>query len=257
MKSFVIILAFSIAIMTFAVLPAQSASSPEESFNKANKAYQDKEYLKAVDLYESLLKSGYNSPDLYFNLGNAYYKLKKVPESILNYERAKRLAPDDEDISFNLRVANLRTVDKINPIPKFFLTEMYENLLSANSSHKWSVTAVLLSWLTFGLLAIFLVLWHPLYKKLLFALAVLSFLGLLFSAYCAWQMNTRENDRNYAIIFAPSIYIKSSPEDSGTNLVTLHEGAKVKILDAVGDWKKIRIADGNVGWLPANAIEII
>jgi SH3-like domain-containing protein len=56
-------------------------------------------------------------------------------------------------------------------------------------------------------------------------------------------------DNTYAIIISPSVTIKSSPDDSGTELFQLHEGTKVEIIDQLGEWKEIKLSDGNVGWL--------
>jgi SH3-like domain-containing protein len=35
----------------------------------------------------------------------------------------------------------------------------------------------------------------------------------------------------------------------------LHEGAKVFVLDAVDNWKKIKLADGKLGWIIAEEIK--
>jgi uncharacterized protein YgiM (DUF1202 family) len=37
----------------------------------------------------------------------------------------------------------------------------------------------------------------------------------------------------------------------------IHEGAKVKLTDLVGDWVKITLVDGKVGWIPADQCERI
>jgi len=37
----------------------------------------------------------------------------------------------------------------------------------------------------------------------------------------------------------------------------IHEGVKVKILDQVGTWIRIRLADGNEAWIPEASIERI
>jgi outer membrane receptor for ferrienterochelin and colicin len=68
------------------------------------------------------------------------------------------------------------------------------------------------------------------------------------------EMVLREN----AIIMEPSVTIRSTPSVTGTELFILHEGKKVKIKDdSMKEWKEIEIEDGNIGWLPASAIERI
>ncbi|MBL7112989.1 MAG: hypothetical protein ISS19_13710, partial [Bacteroidales bacterium] len=53
----------------------------------------------------------------------------------------------------------------------------------------------------------------------------------------------------YAIIISPSVTIKSSPDESGTELFQLHEGTRITIVDELAGWREIKLADGNVGWL--------
>ena len=56
----------------------------------------------------------------------------------------------------------------------------------------------------------------------------------------------------------PSITVKSTPNEGGTDLFILHEGRKVMIKDnTMKEWKEIQLEDGNVGWVPVSAIEII
>jgi SH3-like domain-containing protein len=51
--------------------------------------------------------------------------------------------------------------------------------------------------------------------------------------------------------------VKSSPIESGTGLFVIHAGTKVKITDELGDWLRIRIADGNEGWILSSDLERI
>ena len=61
-----------------------------------------------------------------------------------------------------------------------------------------------------------------------------------------------------AIVMSPVSSVKSSPSSgSSKDLFVIHEGTKVTILDEVGSWKNIALADGRQGWIPASDIEII
>ena len=88
----------------------------------------------------------------------------------------------------------------------------------------------------------------------------LSLVCLLLSAGgfagAAQQYQHEHNDRT-AIIFSQSVSIKSSPDAQSTDLFVLHEGVKVDLLDAVGEWRKIRLADGKIGWLAAADLQVI
>ena len=61
-----------------------------------------------------------------------------------------------------------------------------------------------------------------------------------------------------AIIMAPSVTVKSTPNEGGTDLFIIHEGRKVMIKDdTMKEWKEIQLEDGNAGWVPTSVIEII
>jgi SH3-like domain-containing protein len=71
------------------------------------------------------------------------------------------------------------------------------------------------------------------------------------------RQNQIEKSENIGIIFSSSVNIKSSPDENGTDLFILHEGVKVEVLDKVEKWRKIKLADGKIGWLPEETVEII
>jgi len=234
-----------------------SAESASGKFNEATDLYKNGKYAEAGSLYQELLNSGYQSAEIYYNLGNSYFKIDKIPDAILYYERGKRLSPDDEDINFNLKIANLKIVDKIQSVPKLFFMEWYESLYSMYSSGTWANVIIILSWLIFLFLAGYFLIWSAVVRKISFFAAMLSFVIVIVCIVFSVEQSNIEEARNDAIIFTPSVYIKSSPDKESTDLFILHEGTKVSILDEVGSWKKIKIADGNVGWLPDKTIEII
>jgi SH3-like domain-containing protein len=64
-------------------------------------------------------------------------------------------------------------------------------------------------------------------------------------------------EHSSGIIMTPSVNARSSPDEQSTNVFVLHEGTKVMIRDSVQNWKEIKIANGNTGWIPAEALEEI
>ena len=60
-----------------------------------------------------------------------------------------------------------------------------------------------------------------------------------------------------AIIFIEETDIKNAPTWNGEKVFTLHEGTKVRVLDSVDNWKKIRISDGKVGWIIADEMKVL
>ena len=58
-----------------------------------------------------------------------------------------------------------------------------------------------------------------------------------------------------AIVFADESSVKAEPNARSQEAFALHEGTKVNVLEELNDWKKIKIADGSIGWIPAEDIK--
>ncbi|HQQ02951.1 MAG TPA: SH3 domain-containing protein, partial [Bacteroidales bacterium] len=76
-----------------------------------------------------------------------------------------------------------------------------------------------------------------------------------FSFAFAWKDQSRQTEKRNGIIFEPAVVVKSSPDEASVDLFVLHEGTKVEIQDKLDKWVKIKIANGNVGWLPATTLK--
>ena len=95
-------------------------------------------------------------------------------------------------------------------------------------------------------------------KKTGFIGAVVFLIVTVCSNIFASEQKAELVDRTGAIVMEPTINVKSTPNESGTDLFVLHEGTKVFIDDnSMKGWKEIRLEDGNKGWVKTEAIEII
>lgn len=240
----------------FFMVPVQ-ANTPEELFAKANKLYREKQYDQAIEIYQAILKENKTNYLVYYNLGNAYFKQNNLAGAILNYERAKTLNPTDEDVIYNLKIAYSNTVDKIEPIPLLFYERWWQSFLNALPTGVWSILAVSLLWLSLGAGIAYLFAKTVRFKRNMF----LAGLQLLFVSALAYYFSMSSQRLIYgnhgAVVMEASAYIKSSPDDKSTNLFLLHEGTKVEVTEETPDWKKIKIANGNVGWVATHKIEKI
>ncbi len=249
-----ILILLVIFVSTLIVARADELS---EIFEHANQLYIEKNYAAAVDEYQKLLDKGVRSAEIYYNLANAYYRLRKTADAVYYYEKAKKISPGDEDIEFNLNVANLRVIDKFPEVPKFFLVEWYETMVNKFNSDTWAVFAVVAVWLVMIMLIAFLFLWNAKLKKVFFAGAVMFLLIAVLSLFLTYARYKNETEVREAIVFTPNVYVKSSPEDNSTDLFILHEGTKVKIQDKIGDWYKIKLPNGSVGWMSAEDLRLL
>lgn len=246
-----------LSLLSLLLLPARAEQSGGGAFARANEHYTNSNYAAATKEYEKLVSEGFEAAELYYNLGNAYFKTGNTAAAILNYERALRLQPDDEDTEFNLALAQAKIVDKIEPAPKLFIVKWWRAFVGAFSAETWSWLALCCVWGLAGCAAAFLLARSISLKKIAFAAAAVLLFASALTLGCAYRQYRAETSDKSAVIFAGSAPVKSAPQDEAKDLFVLHEGTKVEVLDAQGEWKKIRIADGGVGWLRANTLQII
>ena len=225
-----------------------------QDFDAANAAYAEGRYDEAASIYEALLAE---TPDavLYYNLGNARFKQGELAQAILNYERALRLQPNNKDAQYNLAFAQSRITDNIVE-QDFFLSVWVRTVRNQLRESTWTILSIGLFILALAGLLLFLLAREPWLRKTAFHTAWIALLFSLIAGLNAVSLHKRDTLRNEAIITQGVVNAKSSPDRSGTDLFTIHEGTKVTIRETLGEWMNIRVG-GNEGWIKSQNLERI
>lgn len=221
-------------------------------------AYTDGKFSDASAAWTSIEESGQKSAKLYYNLGNAWFKQGNYPKAILNYERALRLDPSYSDARYNLEFTSNFVQDKIEPVPEFILKSVARKVCYVMGSNAWAVIFLVLlaAALVMGLLFL---LGSSVGKRRagFYCGIVLLLLSAEALSFSIWQKSDSVKT-DTAIVMSPVSSVKSSPSSgSSKDLFVIHEGTKVTILDEVGSWKNIALADGRQGWITSNELEVI
>lgn len=225
-----------------------------ELFEAGNQAYQQKDYELALEKYQAALQTGKESAALYYNLGNTYYKQNQLARAILNYERALQLAPGDDEILQNLQLAEQKTVDRFESLPRTLFKTAYLKLLLLLSADNWARLSL---WLFALMLAGTAVYFFSSFRRTGFIAAAAGLvLGGLSLALAYGHESYRQNNRE-AIVMATSTYVKTGPAQSAEDSFILHEGTKAVVIESFEGWQKIRLPDGKLGWVQAEDIELI
>ena len=247
--------ASAMAVVLLAMLLPMQAMAVTKA--NADAEYTKGNYQQAIKDYEELLKQGV-SAELYYNLGNAYYRADNITRAIINYERAFMLSPGDEDIRFNLQLAQSKTIDKIAPASEMFFVTWYQSLVNLTSVDRWAYVAIVSIILVLLLVLIYLFADNLRLRKVGFFGAIAFLVLFILANIFAYQQKRQLENRNGAIVIAPSASVKKTPADNSETTFVLHEGTKVKITDkSISKWVEIEIADGRNGWVTNDRIEEI
>jgi len=245
----------SVLLFSFFAVLGQSS---ERQFQVGNQSYEIEEYAVAIEQYESIVSSGAVSAELFYNLGNAYYRSGELAKAILNYERAFQLNPEDEDILHNLKIAKAEVRPELDQLPEFFLSSLWKDIQSGFSANAWAGVFLVFLWLGVACL----ILWQLGKQRSLrkwgfvtgLTLLSLGVLGFLF----ANQSQQQQLHSNQAIVLEEKIKLRKGATAESEEMLLLYEGTKVKLLNnVIQDWHKVRLSNGQEGWLPSGTFEEI
>lgn len=236
---------------------AAIAQNVDSLFVSANELYKNGNFEKAIEIYKEIESKEIISSELYYNLGNAYYKLNKVGPTIYYYEKALKINPLNEDVRNNLVFAKRLALDNIEEVPKTVLQKFNINYLQKLSYNQWAIVCVVLSFLGAILFLLFYFSDISTRKRIYFTISSLSFLLLIFAVFITYNQFEFAKNNKAAIVFAEKTTIRNAPTLNSEEVFTLHEGTKVIVLDAIDNWKKIKIADGKIGWIIDSEIKLL
>ena len=229
----------------------------KDLFQEANTAYNEGNYSEAINNYERILENGETSAELYYNLANAHYKLSHIAPSVYYYEKALQLNPGDSDVKNNLKFAQNMLMDEIEVVPKTGLSKIINKLISVLSFNGWAWTAVIGS----VLFAIFFLLYYfsnsSRRKRFFFTTSIIVLILMLSALIFAYQQQEYHKNSQFAIIFSEEAIMRNEPTLRSNEILTLHEGTKLKVLETFQNWIKFELANDIQGWMDKSDVKFL
>ncbi len=246
-----------IQMILVAGLVSLAGQTPEERYSQAGVLYGSGDYSGAAAIYRQLFEEGFRSGDLFYNTGNAFFKSGDNASAILFYERAKLLSPADEDIDYNLQIARSRITDRLETVPQLFFVRWFDFLSLLASTNFWAVGAIVLFLLSLMLAVLFLTRARARGRLLSFWLSLATLLLSMLLISLAVRNNSLVNHNSRAVIMCSIVTGRSAPGETGNELFVLHSGTTVTVEQELGDFREVRLPDGNKGWIRADCMEKI
>lgn len=228
-----------------------------DDFQNGNTHYNNGEYQEAIDKFNSILNDGLHSFELYFNLANAHYKQNNIAESIYFYEKALQFDANNKEALSNLSFAQQMTIDDIDVVPNSGIKNILNGLVSVMNSDGWGVLIVVLIWLTVLFLLVYFFSRNTKTKRVSFVLSFTLSSLILLSFVMGFYAKSLENNNIYAIVFDEEVQVKEEPNLRSSLRFKLHEGTKILLLETLGEWNKIRLTNGQSGWLQSESIKVL
>ena len=213
-----------------------------DEFKAANALYDAGKFAEAAAAYERLEPK---TAHVYYNLGNAWFRQDKLGLAILNYERARRLAPRDPDVQANLKFAQQKLgVDEINSPPRP-VQRFLRSVIESRTLGEWSAYELAGLWLT--ALAIGAWIYFP---KIRTGLVVVGVAGIAVLTVSVVALG----NRTIAGVVTIATEARFAPLPDSTVHFRLAEGTKVVTQEDRGQWLFVERADGQQGWVKAEAV---
>lgn len=248
--------------MTGSLLAIVSSDISQEAnrdslYQLANSLYQQGQYEPALEQYNAVILSGMESADLYYNMGNAAYRSNSIGHAILYYEKALKLEPSHEDAIHNLEFVSRYRLDTFEEVPVLFLGAWISGFVQLLPEQTWSILTMLFFVVLLAGLLLYLFSRHMVVKKSGFISALVCLVFFLITISSALSRHRDIVDPDEGIVLAPSVVVRSSPSESGTELFILHEGTKIEVNEEVSGWQNIKLVDGREGWIVVEDFESI
>ena len=242
--------------------------SAETLTQQAEKAYSEDNFVKALELYDSVAANEGISSDLLYNIGNCYYRLDQNGRAILYYERALSINPANGDARTNLDFVNSKIIDKTNVDEANIIIEITRDIQDWMSSNGWATLAIIMFIIFLAAVALYIFATSVMARKVGFFGGIILFVLVIIANYYAFSSYNKINDRKYAIITTPSVTLSTSPrepKDKSEEAFILNEGTKIYILDSIETvtnqqksiWYDIKADDIHRAWINKKNIEII
>jgi tetratricopeptide (TPR) repeat protein len=246
-----------ILFLLFMIANTINAQNVDTLFVSANELYRNGAFKEAIKKYKKIESQEMVSSELYLNLGNAYYRLNKVGPTIFYYEKALKLNPLNVDVKNNLVFAKRLALDNIEEVPKTVFQKFNTNYLQKLSYNEWAIVAVVFSFSTSIFFLFFYFGYSSRKKRIYFTTSGISLILLIFSVFITYSQYSITKKNKEAIVFVQKTEVRNAPTLNSEEIFTLHEGTKVIVLDAIDNWKKIKLVDGKQGWIIADEIKLL
>lgn len=211
-------------------------------------------FERAVDRFGVLMDDGRDSAALLYNLGNAQVQAGAIGPAIATYLKATRRAPGDPRIAENLAHARSKVRTRVESAGG---SAIFERLFFWHGTWSFTTRLVLFTivWCTlWGVLALRAWRFVPGFRTITGCSAAAS---LVLGASLLWPMIGGE--RPAGVLVQDDVIVRKGDSTAFEPKfeTPIHQGVEFRVLETRPSWLHIELPDGQNGWVPRDATEIV
>jgi hypothetical protein len=238
-----------------ALLLAAAEPPGAQLFADGNAAFLSGDMSRAVAAYEALVSEGVTSPALETNLGAAWLRQGKRGLAALHFERALFLDPGDEDARADLLEVRRGNVDRLEGDSEDGGADALARLLAPLPALASGLALVLLWSAAWVLLGVRVLRGGP---RWIAVAAAGCFAGAALAALTSWGAAAgRTMAMQRGVVIAHSVPAREGPADRSASRFEIHEGTTVRVEDEDSGFRRVKLANGLTGWVPAPSVELV
>lgn len=233
-------------LLTVLIIFSTTLFAQTSVLEQANKAYQQQDYEKALQLYKQIEKNEV-SAELYNNIANTYFRLSDYVNSTLYYEKALKFSPRNEIYQTNNKISKTRLMGDVYKIPDFFLIRWAKNIYNLFSPMTWAILTIVL---LIASALLFFIYYFSFDKKVLYFYLMLSCFILTIASFSFGfaRQNAIHSQDNAIVIKLP---------EKNESKTKLFKGQKVEIKERKLEKIRIQTEDGKEIWIEKDMVAII
>ena len=223
------------------VINSLHAQKPAKLLAEADSLIAIEQFNDALQIYDSLMSLGYQSTHLYQNTAYAAYKTENFGKARLFGEKAFRSKKGD-DIAALIEDIQNTVGDEYTfpPIPGSGLLVRITSILGQNG-------IAYLLFITMVTMCVIIFAKRKLKNQNLFIYGMVG-ISILLLGILLMQLSHHRVYRSYFVLQS-DLEMTEAPDDISATLLQLKAGFLIKVIDQIGDWKQIELADASKGWI--------
>ncbi len=225
----------------------------QSMFSRAEELYKQGDYQKAIDIYDEIYREGYRSAGLFYNIGCSYYKKGELGLSRAYFIIAGMYEPRNRDIEYNTDIIESRLKDRFDQRYSFFIYDFYEKIVKSFTFSTWNIVFYSVISLFMLLFIIYFIFFNLRLKSIFLIMLSLMMTALIIFPFYRSSYKLYNNP-SIGVVISDQTNVRNGPDPGMVSLAMINDGTMVRVSEKRGDYLRITLPNGIVGWVKTENI---